>query len=71
MQSLADDRAKLGTLISELEKPYLQEPYRHKLAIMKYRMERSLLQVQQRLRGESNLTAMPIQMPPVFWLICV
>lgn len=55
VQSLANDRTKLGTLIAELEKPYLQEPYRHKLAIMKYRMERSLLQVQQQLHGENKL----------------
>jgi phosphoenolpyruvate carboxylase len=55
IKSLADDRCKLGTLIIELEKPYLQEPYRHKLAIMKYRMERSLSKVQQHLRGEAVL----------------
>ena len=55
IKSLADDRCKLGTLIIELEKPYLQEPYRHKLAIMKYRMERSLSKVQQHLRGETVL----------------
>nr|WP_087146478.1 phosphoenolpyruvate carboxylase [Crenothrix polyspora] len=55
VDSLAADRAKLGGLIAALEKPYLQEPYRHKLAIMKYRMERSLLQVQQHLRGEPEL----------------
>ena len=36
----------------ELEKPYLQEPYRHKLTLIKYRMERTLLQVQQNLRSE-------------------
>ena len=53
--SLAEARSKLGAVIDELEKPYLQEPYRHKLAIMKYRMERSLIQVQQRLSGESEL----------------
>jgi phosphoenolpyruvate carboxylase len=55
IKSLAEDRCKLGTLIIELEKPYLQEPYRHKLAIMKYRIEHSLTQVQQRLRGEAVL----------------
>ena len=55
IKSLADDRCKLGTLIIELEKPYLQEPYRHKLAIMKFRIERSLKQVQQHLRGETVL----------------
>ena len=52
INNLAEDRSKLGTLIVELEKPYLQEPYRHKLTIMKFRMERNLIQVQQHLRGE-------------------
>ncbi|MCX7085666.1 MAG: phosphoenolpyruvate carboxylase [Methylococcales bacterium] len=53
--SLAEDRNRLNALITELEKPYLQEPYRHKLAIMKFRMECSLKQVQQYLRGEVGL----------------
>jgi phosphoenolpyruvate carboxylase len=52
INNLAEDRSKLGTLIVELEKPYLQEPYRHKLTIMKLRMERNLIQIQQHLRGE-------------------
>lgn len=55
ISNLAEDRSKLGTLIVELEKPYLQEPYRHKLTIMKFRMERSLIHVQQNLRGETVL----------------
>lgn len=55
VDSLAADRQQLGLLIAELEHPFLQEPYRHKLAIMKYRMERNLTQVQQRLRGEAIL----------------
>ncbi|NOT83631.1 MAG: phosphoenolpyruvate carboxylase [Methylococcaceae bacterium] len=55
VDSLAADRQQLGALITELENPFLQEPYRHKLAIMKYRMARSLTQVQQRLRGEAIL----------------
>jgi len=49
---LAADRRALGASIAELEKPYLQEPYRHKLTLIKYRMERTLLQVQQNLRSE-------------------
>lgn len=49
---LATDRSALGASIAELEKPYLQEPYRHKLTLIKYRMERTLLQVQQNLRAE-------------------
>ncbi|MDO9423013.1 MAG: phosphoenolpyruvate carboxylase [Methylobacter sp.] len=50
--SLEADRRALGASIVELEKPYLQEPYRHKLALMKYRMNCTLMQVQQRLGGE-------------------
>ncbi len=53
--SLAADRSKLGSAIFELEKPYLQEPYRHKLAMMKFRIEHSLLKVQKHLRGETAL----------------
>ena len=55
LDSLETDRASLGVSITELEKPYLQEPYRHKLALMKYRMECALMQVQQHLRGEPEL----------------
>jgi phosphoenolpyruvate carboxylase len=53
--SLEADRAMLGVLIADLEKPYLQEPYRHKLALMKYRMESALMRVEQHLRGEPEL----------------
>jgi phosphoenolpyruvate carboxylase len=55
LDSLEADRVSLGVSIAELEKPYLQEPYRHKLALMKYRMECALMQVQQHLRGEPEL----------------
>jgi len=55
VDSLEADRATLGASIAELEKPYLQEPYRHKLALMKYRMECALMQVRQHLRGEPEL----------------
>ena len=55
LDSLEADRISLGVSIAELEKPYLQEPYRHKLALMKYRMECALMQVQQHLRGEPEL----------------
>ncbi len=51
-ESIEADRAMLGAAVAELEKPYLQEPYRHKLALMKHRMERALLRVEQALRGE-------------------
>jgi len=53
--SLMADQAMLGASVAELEKPYLQEPYRHKLALMKYRMECALMQVRQHLRGEPEL----------------
>ena len=52
IDSLEDDRASLGVSIAELEKPYLQEPYRHKLALMKHRMTCALMQVRQHLQGE-------------------
>ncbi len=55
VDSLEADQAMLGASIAELEKPYLQEPYRHKLALMKYRMECALMQVRQHLRGEPEL----------------
>ena len=55
LDSLEVDRAMLGEAVVELEKPYLQEPYRHKLALMKYRMECALKQVQQHLHGEPEL----------------
>ncbi|WP_243217096.1 phosphoenolpyruvate carboxylase [Methylobacter sp. S3L5C] len=55
LDSLEADRTSLGVFIAELEKPYLQEPYRHKLALMKHRMECALMQVQQHLSGEPEL----------------
>jgi len=55
LDSLEADRVSLGVSIAELEKPYLQEPYRHKLALMKYRMECALIQGRQYLRGEPEL----------------
>ncbi len=55
INSLEMDRTILGSTAHELEKPYLQEPYRHKLALMKYRMECTLLNVQQHLHGKPDL----------------
>jgi phosphoenolpyruvate carboxylase len=40
---------QLGEAVTALEKPYLQEPYRHKLALMKYRLECNLDGIAQRL----------------------
>jgi phosphoenolpyruvate carboxylase len=50
--SLEADRAALGETIATLEKPYVQEPYRHKLALMKYRVERALARVERSLQGD-------------------
>jgi phosphoenolpyruvate carboxylase len=52
LDSLAADQAALGAAAAELERPYLQEPYRHKLALMRYRIERRLRGIEQALRGE-------------------
>ena len=49
LASLEADRLHLGTAILELETSYRQEPYRHKLVFMKYRMEQVLSQVEHRL----------------------
>lgn len=54
-ESLKLDREELGDAITELERPYLQEPYRHKLVIMRYRMERSLRRIQRLLKNEKEL----------------
>jgi phosphoenolpyruvate carboxylase len=51
LASLEADRALLGPGIAALEKPFLQEPYRHKLVLMKHRMKIKLDQLHQRLDG--------------------
>lgn len=51
LDSLARDMALLGDLADPLTRAYAQEPYRHKLAIMKHRIERTLARVEQRLNG--------------------
>jgi phosphoenolpyruvate carboxylase len=50
LASLEEDRTALGASITTLESAYLQEPYRHKLVLMKYRIERVLAQVEQRIK---------------------
>jgi len=55
--SLEADRAALGATGLAVEKPYLQEPYRHKLALMKCRMENNLRRIEQ------HLIARPEQSP--------
>jgi phosphoenolpyruvate carboxylase len=56
LTSLEADRAALGEPVAAFENTYLQEPYRHKLALMKYRMEQALVQVEQRILGVTQQT---------------
>lgn len=51
LESLANDRLRLGEAVAALERPYLQEPYRHKLSLMKYRLECNLDGIARRLSG--------------------
>lgn len=39
---LQQDRNRLGSEVSAIEVPFLQEPYRHKLTLIRYRLERVL-----------------------------
>ncbi|NBT45402.1 MAG: phosphoenolpyruvate carboxylase [Gammaproteobacteria bacterium] len=39
---LQQDRHRLGSEVSAIEAPFFQEPYRHKLTLMRYRLERVL-----------------------------
>ena len=52
--SLQRDRATLGDVTHAMEKPFLQEPYRHKLILMKYRMERTVRRVRMLLEGTNE-----------------
>ncbi|HAZ41607.1 MAG TPA: phosphoenolpyruvate carboxylase, partial [Methylococcaceae bacterium] len=52
LNSLESDRIDLGEACRSLEKPFLQEPYRHKLVLMRYRMERSLRRIEQLIAGD-------------------
>ncbi len=56
VDSIAADRVMLGPSVAALESRYLQEPYRHKLVLMKFRMERSLMTVTRRINDESSLS---------------
>ena len=53
LESLETDRLNFGTSIYGFEKAYQQEPYRHKLMLMKYRIELALSQVEHRLTNTS------------------
>ncbi|MFZ2449664.1 MAG: phosphoenolpyruvate carboxylase [Methylovulum miyakonense] len=52
--SLESDHAFIGDHANTLERKYLQEPYRQKLALMKYRLEQRLAQIEQRIDGYSG-----------------
>lgn len=49
LQSLDGDRELLGEASIPLERSCLQEPYRHKLTLMKYRLEMALSRIGQRI----------------------
>lgn len=49
LQSLESDRQLLGEKAASLERSCRQEPYRHKLTLMKYRLEIALASVEQRI----------------------
>ena len=53
-QSLESDRELLGDIAVNLERTCQQEPYRHKLVLMKYRMQRRLELIEQRIAGDSS-----------------
>lgn len=57
LASLEADRSELGTVVAALTHSYAQEPYRHKLVMMKYRMEQELVLIEQRLRRETGQIA--------------
>ena len=56
LDSLEQDRALLGENTTQIERSCLQEPYRHKLSLMKFRLQRRLIQVEQRIAGEVPLS---------------
>jgi phosphoenolpyruvate carboxylase len=45
--SLQEDRRRLGSEIGTLETPFLQEPYRHKLILIRYRLNRLLSRLEE------------------------
>ncbi|RQW82417.1 MAG: phosphoenolpyruvate carboxylase, partial [Methylococcus sp.] len=53
-ESLDHDRAELGSAVADLERPFLQEPYRHKLVLMKFRVQRSLRRIERLIAGENE-----------------
>jgi phosphoenolpyruvate carboxylase len=57
LERLESDRARMGGAITALERPYLQEPYRHKLALMKYRLAGNLDRIARRLPADATSPA--------------
>jgi phosphoenolpyruvate carboxylase len=53
LASLESDRQLLGEVAVKLERSCQQEPYRHKLTLMKYRLELALAKVEDALNGQS------------------
>lgn len=49
LQCLQSDRELLGEAAISIERSCLQEPYRHKLTLMRYRLEMALARVEQRI----------------------
>lgn len=56
LQSLENDREMLGESAAAIERNCLQEPYRHKLSLMKLRMHKRLELIEQRIVGDSSQT---------------
>ncbi len=54
--SLDADRALIGDHTNVLERQFLQEPYRQKLALMSYRLTQRLAQIEQRLNATNEPT---------------
>lgn len=55
LDSLEHDRQLLGDLAINLERGCTQEPYRHKLAFMKHRLEQALIQVEQQINAGTTM----------------
>ncbi|MEY4684706.1 MAG: hypothetical protein RLZ25_1165 [Pseudomonadota bacterium] len=52
--SLQLDRDRLGSDVNAIEAPFVQEPYRHKLTLMRYRLERLLLALEGMAAGATT-----------------
>ncbi len=62
LESLENDRRLIGDKTESLERSCRQEPYRHKLILMKYRLEMTLAGVEQRINqisGPTDIHAYP------------